>query len=96
MERAWTRMGSLPAAGPGFGGLFAGSLLASMAGSVLGTAIAHQFFAHDPQAGHLFGSTADGGPAATGDLADDPWQNLDVDSGGAGLDDGFDGGSFDI
>jgi hypothetical protein len=91
MERAWNRMGSTPA-GPGFGGLFAGSLLASLAGSVLGTAIAHQFFAHDPQAGHLFGSTADAGPAATGDLADDPWQNLDSGDGGAD----FDGGSFDI
>jgi hypothetical protein len=92
MERAWNRLGSTPAAGPGFGGLFAGSLLAGMAGSVLGTAIAHQFFAHDPQASQLFGSTADAGPAATGDLAGDPWQNLDMGDGGADLD----GGSFDI
>ena len=91
MERAWGRMGSAPGAGPGFGGLFAGGLLAGMAGSVLGTVIAQQFFAHDPQAGHLFGSTADAGAPVTGDLADDPWQDLDMDGGGD-----FDGGSFDI
>src|SRR5690349_17938531 len=33
MERAWNRM-AMPGAGMGFGGMFAGSLLASMAGSV--------------------------------------------------------------
>ncbi len=44
MERAWNRMGSVPGPGVGLGGMFAGSLLASMAGTVLGTVIAQQFF----------------------------------------------------
>jgi hypothetical protein len=72
MERAWNRMGTMPGAGAGFGGMFAGSLLAGMAGSVLGTMMAQQFFAHHPEASHLFGSTADTGSTAGGDLADDP------------------------
>jgi hypothetical protein len=42
----------MPAAGPGFGGIVASSLLGSMAGTVLGTMIAQSFlanhaFAHD-------------------------------------------------
>jgi len=102
MERAWNRMGAMPGAGMGFGGMLAGSLLASMAGTVLGTVIAQQFFTHHPEASQLFGGTADGGAAASGDLADDPWQRLDssdvgepgdfADSGG-GMDDL---GSFDV
>jgi len=44
MERAWNRVGSVPGPGVGLGGMFAGSLLASMAGTVLGTVIAQQFF----------------------------------------------------
>ena len=100
MERAWNRMGTLPGAGMGFGGMFAGSLLASMAGSVLGTMMAQQFFTHHPEASHLFGGT-DGGAPATGDLADDPWQGLDMQNAdGAGdvadFDGGIDGGSFDV
>ena len=99
MERAWSRMGPAPGAGIGLGGMFAGSLLGSMAGSVLGTMMAQQFFAHHPEANHLFGSTADAGRA--GDLADDPWQNLDLQEPGAGgglsdFDGGMDGGGFDV
>jgi len=101
MERAWSRMGSMPGAGMGLGGMFAGSLLASMAGSVLGTMMAQQFFTHHPEASHLFGGAADAGRAASGDLADDPWQGLDMqdaDAGGdvADFDGGMDGGSFDV
>lgn len=41
--------GAMPAAGGlGFGSIFASSLLSSMAGSVLGTAIAQQFMGHHP------------------------------------------------
>jgi hypothetical protein len=99
MERAWNRMGATP--GAGFGGMFAGSLLASMAGSVLGTVMAQQFFTHHPDASHLFGGTADAGHPASGDLANDPWQNLDLQDGDpsgdvSDFDGGMDGGSFDV
>lgn len=101
MERAWNRMGATPGAGGGFGGMFAGSLLASMAGSVLGTMMAQQFFAQHPDATHLFGGTADAGHPAAGDLANDPWQNLDLQDGdlsgdASDFDGGMDGGSLDV
>jgi hypothetical protein len=100
MERAWNRMsaGPAPGMGMGLGGMFAGSFLASMAGSVLGTMMAQQFFGSHAVPSHLFDSSASGG-----NLADDPWQRLDSsdiggDSGdfgdlGGGMDDG---GSFDV
>jgi hypothetical protein len=98
MERAWNRMS---APGVGLGGMFAGSLLASMAGTVLGTMMAQHFFAHDPQASHLFGDGAS--HAATGNLGDDPWQRMSdqdlADAGGdlgGDFDTGFDGGGFDV
>ncbi len=98
MERAWNRMGTMPGAGMGLGGMFAGSLLASMAGSVLGTMMAQQFFTHHPEASHLFGG-ADAGAPASGDLADDPWQGLDLQNDAAAdvpdFDGGMDGG-FDV
>ena len=98
MERAWNRMGTMPGAGMGLGGMFAGSLLASMAGSVLGTMMAQQFFTHHPEASHLFGG-ADGGAPVSGDLADDPWQGLDLQNDAAAdvpdFDGGMDGG-FDV
>ena len=97
MERAWNRMGANPGAGMGFGGMLAGSLMASMAGTVLGTMIAQQFFAHNPEASHLFGGPAGDGQAAAGDLADDPWQRLDQHDGDvAGDASDFDSGSFDV
>ena len=98
MERAWNRMGTMPGAGMGLGGMFAGSLLASMAGSVLGTMMAQQFFTHHPEASHLFGG-ADAGAPASGDLADDPWQGLELQNDAAAdvpdFDGGMDGG-FDV
>ena len=100
MERAWNRMGSVPGGGGmGFGGMFAGGLLAGMAGSVLGSVIAQQFFANDPGASNLFGSTADAGQAGSSDLSTDPWQGLDGNVAGdsGGFDGGgFDGGGFDV
>lgn len=93
MERAWNRMGATPAPGMGFGGMFGSSLLGSLAGSVLGTAIAHQFFGQHPEASQLFGGSAGAG----GSLADDPWQSLgDTDAADAGDFGGFDGGGFDV
>jgi len=98
MERAWNRMGTMPGAGMGLGGMFAGSLLASMAGSVLGTMMAQQFFTHHPEASHLFGG-ADAGAPASGDLAHDPWQGLELQNDAAAdvpdFDGGMDGG-FDV
>ncbi|HTQ00316.1 MAG TPA: hypothetical protein VMN56_13390 [Casimicrobiaceae bacterium] len=103
MERAWSRMGAAPGAAPGLGSMFAGSLLAGMAGSVLGTMIAQHFFTGHPEASHLFGASPD--PLAAGSLADDPWQRLgsqDLGSAADAPDDisdfdgGMDGGSFDV
>jgi len=96
MERAWNRMSASPAPGMGLGGMFAGSFLASMAGTVLGSVMAQQFFSHHEAPSHLFGDTASG---STGNLADDPWQRLDSsDIGGdaSDFDGGMDGGSFDV
>ena len=89
MERAWNRMGSTGGPGMGFGGLFAGSLLASMAGTVLGTMVAQSFFSNHPETSGLFG-----GETASGNLADDPWQQADSDLSGGDSD--FDGGGFDV
>ena len=53
MERAFGSVGGF--SGPGMGGLLAGGFLSSMAGTVLGSLIAQQFFNHHPDASHLFG-----------------------------------------
>ncbi|MGH8658940.1 MAG: hypothetical protein ACREV4_10845 [Gammaproteobacteria bacterium] len=42
MEHTFTRMG-----GVGFGGLMAGSFLSAIAGTVIGSMIAQQFFSHE-------------------------------------------------
>jgi len=58
LERIFGGAGAVPgAAGPGLGTLFAGSFLSSMAGTVLGSMIAQQFFHSNAEAGHLFGDT---------------------------------------
>ncbi len=100
MERAWSRMSGAPASGMGMGlgSMFAGSFLAGMAGSVLGTLMAQQFFGSHPLPSHLFDSGS-GANAAAGDLADDPWQRLDSSDPGGDMGDSFsdfDGGSFDV
>jgi len=101
MERAWNRLSGAPAPGmamgPGLGSMFAGSFLASMAGSVLGTMMAQQFFGSHPAPSHLFDSSASN--VDTGNLADDPWQRLDSSDVGGDMPDfdgGMDGGSFDV
>jgi len=103
MERAWNRMSAGPAApGMGLGGMFAGSLLASMAGTVLGTVMAQQFFGSHAAPSHLFDGSASNTDGASGNLADDPWQRLDSHDVAADtpdsfsdFDGGMDGGSFD-
>ena len=89
LEGLFNRM---PAAGPGFGGIVASSLLGSMAGTVLGTMIAQSFLAN-----HAF---AHDNPA--NGLAADRWSDGDTahdnDVGGGVEDIGgdFDGVSFDV
>ena len=39
--------------------MLAGSFLASMAGTVLGSMVAQHFFQSDPEANHLFGASGD-------------------------------------
>jgi hypothetical protein len=64
MERIFGGVGAVPsgpAFGSGFGGagvgsMMAGSFLASMAGTVLGSMVAQHFFQSHPEASHLFGS----------------------------------------
>jgi hypothetical protein len=54
IERA---VGSLPAGpggAPGFGSMLAGSMLGSLAGTVLGGMVAQHFFGTHPEASHLF------------------------------------------
>ncbi len=86
MERMFGSGGA--GAAPGLGGLMAGTMLSSMAGMVLGSAIAHHFFAQDPasSAADLAAADADGLQPV-----DDPW--TDADAGAGGFDDG---GSFDV
>jgi hypothetical protein len=86
LERAF---GAAP--GIGFGGLLAGSLLASMAGTVLGSAVAQHFLQSHPDASPLV--DGEGAGAGAGDRYADTG---DVDSGGDFS--GFDGGgdTFDI
>ena len=80
LERSFTRMGGR---GVGMGGLLTGSFLASMAGVVIGSAIAQSFFG-DAGAGDVAGADAD---AAADDTSADAHTNL-VDAG--------DGGEFDM
>ena len=111
MERIFKGMRTGPAyAGPSMGGLFAGSLLSSMAGAVLGSMIAQQFFSAHPEANQLFADAAHGGSDAPAHVFDDPsagshdddqLQSNDGtfadDSGlGGDLDMGFGGDTFDV
>lgn len=94
MERAFGGLG-----GVGLGGLMAGSLLSSMAGTVLGTMIAQQFFNSNPEASRLFGGdAATATDGSTADLSSDPWERQS--DSGSGSDSGgdlpdADGGGFD-
>ena len=86
MERMFGSAGTATA--PGLGGLMAGTMLSSMAGMVLGSAIAHHFFDHDTASSAPDLAAADGDVLRT---ADDPWTDADADAGGFD-----DGGSFDV
>ena len=94
MERLFS---SVPATGPGFGGIFAGSLLGSMAGSVLGTMLAQNFLAsHGMHQGDP-GQSLAADHAFAGSEAQD--QGIDTGDSSGGFDDigpDFDGGSFDV
>jgi hypothetical protein len=102
MERVLGTMPSSPAAGGiGIGGLMAGSLLSSMAGTVLGSMIAQHFFSHDANASNLFGD----GVGADQPLHDafnaptyDESAGIDDPLGDDGFngDGGFDSGTFDV
>jgi hypothetical protein len=86
VERAFGSAGAMP----GFGGMFAGSMLGSLAGVVLGSAVAQQFFATHPEAA--------AGAEAEAQAADDG-AGGDAYSEASGSDAGFDdlgGDSFDV
>jgi hypothetical protein len=89
LERIFGGVGAAPgAAGPGFGTFF----LSSMAGTVLGSLIAQQFFHANPDAAHLFGDTT---PTIEDRTTDNDTASLGDD--GNDLGGGFDGGnSFDV
>jgi hypothetical protein len=90
-------MGGMGAGGMGMGGMIAGTLLASVAGTFIGTAIADQFFANDT-------GFDNGGFDGGADAGADPGIDAPVDEVGAdtmvaedpGFDSGFDdmGGDF--
>ncbi len=88
MERLF---GSIPAAGTGFGGMMASSLLGSIAGTVLGTMIAQNFLGSHGLAGSDLGQA----PGWTVGMTPTP----DTGDMAGGFDDigsGFDGGSIDV
>jgi hypothetical protein len=99
--------GTAANAGPGMGSLFAGSFVSSMAGAVLGSVIAQQFFGSHSGGAGLFGDTATtpaNPPAhwndnvATGAGAEHEQSVVadDIDIGGA-ADSGFDiGDTWDV
>ena len=82
LERAFGRVGG----GPGLGGLMAGTFLSTMAGAVIGTALAQSFFHSD-----AFGAGAHDTHA---DLGGDGGQSIDTGDAGGGFDIG--GGGFDV
>lgn len=88
LERMFGRAhgsGGFGAGGMGMGGMLAGSLLAGMAGSVIGSAVAHQFFDNDA---HESAATGDEGQDHPGDGDDDGGQDASE-----GLDQDFGDGS---
>jgi hypothetical protein len=80
---------------PGIGSMLAGSLLASLAGTFIGSAVAHSFLDEHPAPEGFTDAGTDH------DLAGDPQGSLEepgyteADYEDPGLDDGFDGGGFD-
>lgn len=90
LERA---LGAAPATGaPSLGGMFAGSLFASMAGTVIGSAIAQHFFLAQPAAAGMFGAAAHDGGSGSAGTPEDALAQPGDDAPDAGFDDG---GFFD-
>lgn len=94
LERAWGSLAMAPGYGsPGAGGLFAGSFLSSMAGTVLGSMIAQQFFGTQAEASRLFGGAlperdVSAAPdSSTPGPIEDPFKNADAGSDVASGDD---------
>ena len=87
-------------AGPSMGAMFGGTLLSSMAGTVLGSMIAQHFFNTHADALHQFGGFMSDASAGGRDFRDqDPSDGNDADADiasdpGVLGDDGFDGGDF--
>jgi len=102
--------GAVPGLGGGLGSMMAGSFLASMAGTVLGSMVAQHFFASHPEAHAMFGTGNESivdhsDPGRSDDLArsvEDVYGDRRADIAGDDmivdpLDDGgagFDGGDF--
>jgi hypothetical protein len=94
IERAFGGIGAGPtgAAAPGFGSMLAGSMLGSLAGTVLGGMVAQHFFGTHPEASHLFdNSTHDPRPNSDNASSD---HGLRVDNDGAGMETFDDSGDF--
>jgi len=99
MERTFGALPAAPgAAASGMGGLLAGSFLASMAGTVLGSMIAQHFFAHNAEAASVFGEGGRLGDSASLHHADDRTTDDDVtaDNDDVHLDDSDIAGGFDV
>lgn len=79
---------------PGMGSMLAGSLLASVAGTFIGSAIAHSFFDENPLPAGFMDSGEERGSFDQPEYSEadyaDADANTDLDDGG-----GFDGGGFD-
>ena len=90
LERTFGRVGGSPG-GVGLGGLMAGTFLSTMAGAVLGTAIAQSFL------GSHGADAASGAGASDVDTGTDAGGFTDAGDAGGGFDGGgFDGGGFDV
>lgn len=85
LERSFSGMGGRGGGMGGIGGMMAGSFLASMAGVVIGSAIAHSFFA----------DAGDGNAAAGDASADDSAADGMTDEAGSDVADAGDLGDFD-
>ena len=95
LERVFGRVQPGPAAasmGPSMGAMFGGTLLSSMAGTVLGSMIAQHFFNSHPDALHQFGGFPDA--STSSDFSDRVSSTLagndsDASTGGDSSDDGI-------
>ena len=81
MERTFGRVGG----GPGLGGMMAGTFLSTMAGAVIGTALAQSFLGHggsETGAGTHDADTSTGGDTGSFTDAGDAGGGFDMDGGG--------------